>query len=57
VKQHLIANNVDIAKTPLTLGVPLVMDPKTERFTDNEAANALLTRPYRAPYVVPDKVS
>ena len=57
VKAHLIANKVDISKTPLTLGVPLVMDPKTEKFTGNDAANAMLTRPYRAPYIVPDKVS
>ena len=30
-------------------------DPKTERFTDSEA-NAMLTRNYRKPFVVPDKV-
>ena len=32
------------------------MNPKTERFTNNEAANQLVTREYRAPYVVPEKV-
>ena len=56
-KQHLIANNVDISKEQLTLGMPLTMDPKTETFPGNEAANAMLTRKYRVPYVVPDKVS
>jgi hypothetical protein len=30
------------------------MDPATERFKDNDAANALLTRPYREGYVVPE---
>jgi hypothetical protein len=32
------------------------MNPKTERFKGNAAADALLTRPYRAPFVVPEKV-
>jgi hypothetical protein len=32
------------------------MDPKTERFTNNEKANAMLKRNYRAPFVVPDEV-
>jgi predicted dehydrogenase len=57
MKQHLIANKVDIRKEKLTLGVPLTMDPKTETFPGNDAANAMLTRNYRAPYVVPDKVA
>jgi predicted dehydrogenase len=51
--EHLAANDVDIANDKLTLGVPLKMDPKTERFLGNEKANQLLTRPYRAPYIVP----
>ncbi len=38
------------------MGEELRFDPKTERFLNNEAANALLTRNYRAPYIVPDKV-
>jgi hypothetical protein len=29
------------------------MDPVQERFLDNPAANALITRPYREPFVVP----
>jgi hypothetical protein len=32
------------------------MDPKTEKFSGNKAANAMLTRDYRAPYIVPAKV-
>mgnify|MGYP000005847892 CR=1 FL=1 len=51
--EHLAANNVDINTDKVTLGVPLKMDPKTERFLGNEAANAMLTRDYRAPFVVP----
>jgi len=43
--EHMAANGVDIAKDKLTLGIPLKMDPKTERFIGNDKANALLTRP------------
>jgi hypothetical protein len=38
------------------MGPRLEFDPKAEKFIGNERANALLTRPYRAPYVVPEKV-
>ncbi|MEE8450973.1 MAG: hypothetical protein V3R99_03630 [Thermoguttaceae bacterium] len=41
------------AKTKLTLGPMLKMHPKSETFADNDAANAMLTREYRAPFVVP----
>jgi len=53
--EHLAANNVDFAKTPVTLGMPLAVDPTAERFTGPNAgpANAMLTRQYRAPFVVP----
>ena len=54
MSEHLARNGVLLDKTPATLGMPLVMDPATERFPDNAEANALLTRNYRAPYVVPD---
>ncbi len=54
--EHLGANGVDFAKTPVTLGAALEFDPKTEKFTGSDAANALLTRDYRKPFVVPDKI-
>ena len=53
---HLDANGVDIAKDNLQLGLPLKFDPQQERFIGNDSANALLTRQYRAPFVVPEKV-
>jgi predicted dehydrogenase len=56
MEQHLGANQVDLHKTPATLGMVLNMDPGKERFTGNPAANALLTREYRRPFVVPAKV-
>jgi predicted dehydrogenase len=54
--EHLAANQVDVKATPLTLGALLTVDGKHERFTGEFArpANALLTRNYRAPFVVPD---
>ncbi len=54
--EHLRSNHVDLTATPLTLGLPLSVDAKTERFTGEFArqANPLLTRSYRAPFVVPE---
>ncbi|HVS54093.1 MAG TPA: Gfo/Idh/MocA family oxidoreductase [Opitutaceae bacterium] len=55
MREHLVANGVDLAQTPATLGQPLAIDAAAERFAgaDAAAANALLTRHYRAPFVVP----
>jgi predicted dehydrogenase len=54
--EHLQANDVNIANEQLALGEFLQMDPKTERFIGNANADKLLTREYRAPFVVPQKV-
>jgi predicted dehydrogenase len=54
--EHLAANGVDLNATKATLGEFLTMDPKTERFISHREADALLTRYYRRPYVVPEKV-
>ncbi len=54
--EHLQANEVDLTLTPATMGVALKMDPAKERFLENNAANELLTRPYRAPFVVPASI-
>ena len=37
-------------------GRKLVVDPKTETFTNTEEGNALLKREYRAPYEIPEQV-
>ncbi|MBP7950335.1 MAG: Gfo/Idh/MocA family oxidoreductase [Verrucomicrobiales bacterium] len=50
--EHLEQNKVDAATDRITLGAALRMDPKTERFIGNEAANAMLTRKYREPFVI-----
>ena len=53
---HLRANDVDVDSDPgaLTLGPWLEVDTETEQFVGNEAADALRTREYRAPFRVPD---
>jgi len=51
--EHLEANGVDLKRTPLALGPMLKIDVEKEVFIDNAEANAMLTRDYRAPYVVP----
>jgi predicted dehydrogenase len=56
MEKHLLANGVDLEKTKMTVGAALKMDPRTEKFLGNEAANDLLTRNYRHPFVVPEKV-
>jgi hypothetical protein len=50
---HLTARGVSLEKTPLALGAMLRIDPERETVLDNDEANALLTREYRAPFVVP----
>jgi hypothetical protein len=57
LEEHLEANKLKLEETEYLLGPELTFDPKAERFTDNEQANAMLTREYRAPYVVPDRVA
>ena len=54
--EHVRANDVNLQETPLKLGVHLKMDPRSERFVGNNDANRMLTRDYRRPYVVPERV-
>jgi hypothetical protein len=56
MEEHLAANKVDLKKTPAKVGAVLTMDPQTELFIGNAAADQLLTREYRKPFVVPNKV-
>lgn len=50
---HLRANEVNVDEPVVTQGEWLEMDTATERFTNNDAANELLHRQDRAPFVVP----
>jgi predicted dehydrogenase len=55
IQKHLKDNEVDLEKTPLALGPWLEIDSAKERFIKNAAADALLTREYRKPFVVPSE--
>jgi hypothetical protein len=49
-------NGVDLKKTKFTMGRVLDFDPAGEKFIGDKEADALLTRSYREPFVVPEKV-
>ena len=53
IRSHLAENEVDVEKQKLTLGPWLAVDSQSETFVGNPAADALLTRDYREPFVVP----
>ncbi len=50
--EHLIANQVDVTKDVLTMGIDLKMDPSTEQVTNHERGNQLMSREYRAGFEV-----
>ena len=56
--ENLKATDLKLADTKYTLGKTLAFDAKAEQFTGAgaEAANPLLSRPYREPFVVPSSV-
>ena len=56
IKANLEFADVDLGKTNYQLSSVLDFDPDNERFTDSEEANALLSRDYRKPWVVPEAV-
>ncbi|MHC4434786.1 MAG: Gfo/Idh/MocA family protein [Planctomycetota bacterium] len=58
LQEHLLQNVVDVQKTPRLLGPWLTMDSDAERFTGqfSDRANEHLSRNYREPFVVPERV-
>ncbi len=56
--RHLTDNGVDLDKYPISMGPLLEFDPEREVFTNSTAANDILHRQYRSPFVcpTPDKV-
>jgi hypothetical protein len=56
MQQHLEANGVDLTADKLALGEFLKMNPRKLKFTNSRKANELLTREYRRPFVVPNRV-
>ena len=53
---HLASSLAHLGNISYRLGRQLTFDPAAERFPGDEEANRMLTRNYRAPYVVPQKV-
>ena len=53
VTAHLTDNGVRIDDMKLRVGPELAFDPASETFSGNDAANQLVTREYREPFVVP----
>jgi len=53
---HLSSVLVHLANISYRLGRTLHFDPATERIAGDEEANRMLTRTYRKPFVVPEKV-
>lgn len=56
IKENLAAVGIDLAANTIQVGQRLEFDADQEQFTDNERANAMLTRDYRAPFIVPAEV-
>lgn len=56
MEEHLGKSGVKIAELTCRVGKKLNFDARTETFVDSAEANRLLTRQYRAPFVVPEKV-
>jgi predicted dehydrogenase len=58
LSENLKAVGLSLDETTYTLGSQLQFDPKSEKFTGagSEAANPMLTRNYRSPFVVPERV-
>jgi predicted dehydrogenase len=54
--EHLKESGIKFDGKNLYVGRKLDFDAKTERFVNDKEADALLTRKYRAPFLVPEKV-
>ena len=53
---HLASGLAHLGNISYRLGRVLTFDPAKEKFVGDKEADTMLTRPYRKPYVVPDKV-
>jgi predicted dehydrogenase len=55
-EEYLKGNGLDLDAAKLTVGRTLEFDAVHEQFKNDSDANALLTRQYRPPFVVPERV-
>ena len=56
IRENLEVVGVNLDETTYQLGRKLEFDAKSEKFVGDDQANQLLTRPYRAPFIVPETV-
>jgi predicted dehydrogenase len=56
MQEHLKDNGLKLEETDYIVGRTLAFDASTESIMGDKEANQLLSRQYRPPYVVPDKV-
>mgnify|MGYP000540893857 FL=1 len=56
MQEHLKENGLNLKETDYIVGRNLEFDAKTETIKGDDEANELLSRNYRSPYIVPDKV-
>jgi predicted dehydrogenase len=54
--EHLKQNKIEVEGLKYHLGRKLTIDPRSETFLGDREADTMLTREYRAGFVVPDKV-
>jgi predicted dehydrogenase len=57
MEEHLRENGVALDGLKYQLGRKLAFDASGESFVGDPEANQLLTRPYRAPFAVPDRIT
>ncbi|HXT60639.1 MAG TPA: hypothetical protein VN699_18505, partial [Pirellulales bacterium] len=58
MEEHLSkTNGLNLEQTQYMLGRKLSVDAASEKIVGDDAANQMLTRQYRKPFVVPDKVA
>ncbi len=55
MESHLTGNGLKLDGLRYRVGRRLTIDPKTERVSNDAQANALLTRQYRKPFIVPER--
>ena len=55
-EQHLADNSLRLRELSYQLGPRLEFDPQVEGFRSNATADALLTREYRSPFIVPARI-
>ena len=56
MQDHLKENGLKLEETEYIVGRNLKFDAKSESIIGDKEANDLLTRNYRSPYIVPEKV-